>query len=287
MKYTVLLLLLVSTSFVFSQDDTTSNWDVSGIITITGSQVKLSNWSAGGDQQIGANGMFNMTANYKNGLHNWNNNLVLGYGTQRLIDKSKEFQKTDDKFEFSSKYGYSTTTHFYFSGILDFKSQLDKGYKTLEDLSVVRTSLPWSPAYILYTIGVDYKPTDNFAIYTSVLTGKTTLVLDTVLSNQGAFGVEKGATSRSEFGSYIKIEYTTEIIKNVTIKTKLDLFSNYKYFLSQTDVNWDLLIAMKINKYLSANITSQIIYDQDVVINGHKSLVQFKNVTGVGLSFKF
>ena len=60
-------------------------------------------------------------------------------------------------------------------------------------------------------------------------------------------------------------------------------------------VNWETLIAFKVNKFLSANINTQLIYDDKikvpVVRNGEPasigSLVQFKEILGVGFSYNF
>jgi hypothetical protein len=48
------------------------------------------------------------------------------------------------------------------------------------------------------------------------------------------------------------------------------------------DVNWDILLAMKINKFLSASISTQMVYDQD-----YSAKLQFKETLGIGLSFSF
>jgi len=55
--------------------------------------------------------------------------------------------------------------------------------------------------------------------------------------------------------------------------------------------NVSLVIGMKINKWLTANFNTHLIYDDDILIDdGEGDLaprVQFKEVFGVGLSFKF
>ena len=60
-------------------------------------------------------------------------------------------------------------------------------------------------------------------------------------------------------------------------------------------MNWETLIAFKVNKYISASINTQLIYDDKIKIpvvrNGELtsvgSLVQFKEILGVGFSYKF
>ncbi len=66
------------------------------------------------------------------------------------------------------------------------------------------------------------------------------------------------------------------------------------------DVNWETLIAMKVNKYISFNLNTQLIYDDNIQVPFDKnhdgtvdtgesirSLVQFKEIFGAGISYKF
>jgi hypothetical protein len=83
-------------------------------------------------------------------------------------------------------------------------------------------------------------------------------------------------------------------MKNVTFLTRLDLFSNYLNHPEKIDVNWEVLLNMKINKYLSASINTLLIWDDDIKFDDpetsiveKKSKVQFKEVFGIGLSATF
>ena len=63
------------------------------------------------------------------------------------------------------------------------------------------------------------------------------------------------------------------------------------------DVNWETLTSMKVNEYISATFSTNLIYDDDINIaqnydeNGvaqeNGPAVQFKHVLGVGLTYKF
>ena len=138
---------------------------------------------------------------------------------------------------------------------------------------------------------MDYK-TDNISVFLSPLTGKFTFVTDDDLSAAGAFGVDAGKKMRSEMGAFVKFEGKTDVMKNVSLQTKLDLFSNYLNNPQNIDVDWKILINMKVNEYLSANLVSQLIYDDDIKIldpdSGESApRVQFMEMFGAGLSFKF
>jgi hypothetical protein len=84
----------------------------------------------------------------------------------------------------------------------------------------------------------------------------------------------------------------------VNLASKLELFSNYIDRPQNIDVNWEVLINMKINKFLTCNVATQMIYDNDIPVpvereeNGVKVMgtgprLQFKEVLSLGLSFKF
>ena len=279
-------------------------WKFSGMLSLTASQTALVNWAPGGDQQIGANAFANFNANYAKGKHSWQNSVTAQYGTLRLIDEYDEFRKNDDKLQFASKYGYKAANKLFYSAIFDYKSQFDKGW-TYEKVPMVNengveeevevatlNSECWSPLYLTYTVGLDYQLSDNFMFYLSPFCGKTTVVLNDFLSEQAAFGVDSCKHARSEFGWYFKLDAKYNIAKNISFGTNLVLFNSYKDgFMDEIDVDWNVIIAMQINKWLSFNITSELVYDEDVKIvkdeHEYFSLTQFKNVTGLGLTFKF
>ncbi|MFO8236308.1 MAG: hypothetical protein R6U04_12995 [Bacteroidales bacterium] len=54
--------------------------------------------------------------------------------------------------------------------------------------------------------------------------------------------------------------------ENVNFKTKMDYFSNYLDKPGNIDVNVEVILTMKINDYLSVNISSQMLYDDDVKV---------------------
>ncbi|MEA1873516.1 MAG: hypothetical protein U9N51_03675 [Bacteroidota bacterium] len=84
-------------------------------------------------------------------------------------------------------------------------------------------------------------------------------------------------------------------MKNVNFQTKLDLFSNYLNNPENIDVAWDVLLAMKVNEFLIATITTNLIYDDDIDIAFEQEdglvimrpAVQFKEIFGLGLSYSF
>jgi len=293
-KVTIFILIIGCALIVQAQDeetDTTSLWKTDGTATLNFSQVSFENWAAGGENSYSLNGMFSFSANYAKDRTSWVNSLDVGYGI--IKQGGLDVRKSDDKIEITSKYGYKSSSDWYYSGAFSFKTQFDKGYNYDENAGTKsQISDFMAPAYTLLSLGMDYKPSDHFTLLLSPLTGKTTFVLDDSLSNIGSFGVEPGKNIRNEFGGFVKVGYKQEIWENVKLNTKLELFSNYLEEAQNVDVNWDVLISMKINEYLSANLNTQIIYDDDINYidnegKRHGPRIQFKEVFGVGFSYNF
>lgn len=281
--------------------DSAKCWKFSGMLSLNVSHTGLKNWSAGGDQSIGFNTLANFNANYAKGNHSWQNAVVAQYATVKMYDLYDEFRKTDDKLQFSSKYGYAFSKKFYYSAIFDYKSQFASGYTyTKNDAGKEEEHLSshwWSPLYLTYAVGIDCQPDEHLSFYLSPLCGKTTVVSnDDVLAyfgDKGAYGVEPGQHSRSELGWYFKANALYTIGKNATFNSNLTLFQNYEdgHPFEEVDVDWNVIITLQLNKWLAFNITTELIYDEDIEITiddeAYNSKVQFKDVIGAGLTFKF
>lgn len=283
--------------------DTLEGWKLGGVIGATVAQTSLTNWAAGGQSSFAVNGVFSTFANYKKGKNAWDNSLDLGYGILNQEDV-KYTKKTDDKIDILSKYGREVRKSLYFAGLLNFKTQMTTGYNYPTDSTRTKISNLLAPAYLVGALGLDYKPNSHLSVFAAPATAKFTFVNDTMLSNAGAFGIDKGDKVKSEFGGYIRFiysknDFTSEMLKNVSFTTKLDLFSNYAEDPQNIVVNWETLIAFKVNKYININISTHLIYDDKVKIgkdsnndgvieeNEIKPRVQFKELFGAGVSFKF
>ncbi len=285
--------------------DSLDGWRTGGVISVNFTQVSLTNWSAGGDNSISLNGLTSLFANLKIGKSTWDNSLDLGYGILKQGDAG--LRKTDDKIDFMSKYGYKAFKNWYYAGLVNFKSQMAPGYNYPDDSTVISKFM--APGYVLGAIGLDYKPSNAFTLFISPLTTKMTIVADETLANAGAFGVEaaeyddfgklvtKGKMLRTEYGGYLRAIVNADIMKNIKLQSKLELFSNYAEDPDHIDVNWETLIALKVNDYISATINTQLIYDHDIDIavdeNGDDIIdavgprIQFKEVLGIGFTYKF
>ncbi|MBW6499926.1 MAG: DUF3078 domain-containing protein [Bacteroidales bacterium] len=274
--------------------DTVMAWKKGGVISANLAQTSLTNWAAGGQNSLAINSILSVFANYKMDKSVWDNSLNLGYGLLKQ-GKDADFRKTDDKIDFLSKYGREAFNNVYYAALLNFKTQMTPGYN-YPDVTNKISDL-FAPAYLLLAVGLDYKPDAYFSAFLAPLTGKFTFVTDETLSNAGAFGVTPGEKSKSELGGYLRVIYSkndfkNEFLQNVSFTTKIDLFSNYLNNPQNIDVNWETLIALKVNKYISVSLNTHLIYDDDIKILAESSeipgpRIQFKEIFGVGFSYNF
>lgn len=286
----VLLMILPFTAWSQNDTDTIQHWKAGGNTAFNFSQVSLSNWAAGGKNSVSGTFMFNAFLNYKKDIHAWENTLDVGYGLTQ--QGTENMVKTEDRVQMVSKYGREASEEWLYTALADFKTQMDLGYKDPPENTIMASRF-MSPAYFLLSLGMDYKPNDNFSMYLSPLTGKMTIVNDDELSNNGAYGVEPGENVRSEFGASLKSVYKKEnIIENVDFKNRLDLFSNLTDHPERIDVEWETQFGFKVNNFMSANLGTTLLYDHDINYVDeegveHGPRVQFKQLFGFGVNFKF
>jgi hypothetical protein len=287
--FSIALIFILFPSFHLIAQDSTQVWKFGGNSLISISQVSLTNWAAGGENSLSSVGELNLFANYKKDKISFDNKLSLAYGI--LKQGEKPVIKSDDRIDLSSKFGRQASKVWYYAALLNFKTQFTDGFNYPNDS--VRISTFLAPAYLGFSVGMDYKPNDKISTYFSPVSGKTTIVNDEILSNAGAFGVETGNKVRWELGGYFKLASKHKIMENVNFENTLELFSNYINNPQNIDVNYVGLINMKVNKFLSANLSANLIYDDDIKIlvdeNTGKTgpRTQFKEVFGLGISFKF
>ena len=149
-----------------------------------------------------------------------------------------------------------------------------------------------APIYIGIRPGIDFKPNKFLSIFVSPATVQWVIISDTYLSNLGVFGNAPGENVRTQFGAAVKLQFKKDIAKNINLDTKVELFSDYLNNPQNIIINWDVILDMKVNKLISAKITTGLIYDHNIIImddagNPLGPRTQFKEMFGAGLSVKF
>jgi hypothetical protein len=272
------------------------------VYTLNGTQSSFVNWSSGGRNNVSLLGNVTANAYYKKANMKWSSDLSIALGGLQYIEKAAKegLQKTDDRLDISSNFGYKIRKDIYFSVMAGLKTQMLDGYIYPNDSVLISTFM--APGYINSALGIDYIKSDNFSVFTSPFAMKLTVVNNQVLADSGAYGVQKasfddfgnllthGRKLRNEFGAYVKVKYIKTLAKNIELKSKIEFFSNYLYDPQNIDVNAEALFNFKVNSWFSASLQCMLIYDDDVSIrdvNGNFGpRTQFKSVIGLGISYK-
>lgn len=280
-------LVFISTS-LFAQE--AEGWEKKGVAGINLSQASFSNWAAGGDNSIAFDANFNYSLNYKEGKHIWTNRLELAYGLNNT--KSNNYlKKTNDKIYFSSNYGYKVAEELYIGAMLTFNTQFAKGYDYANYTKENYISTFMAPGYLTVGAGLIWTPKKWFKLTFNPASWRGTFVCDDTLSTAGSFGVTPGERFLNQFGANLVGEVNTPIWENVNLYSRLELYSNYLDKPQNIIVHWDVQLNMKINKWLSAGLTTNMIYDDNVKFtqpDGRKvAKLQFKQTLGVGLQVQF
>lgn len=271
-------------------DTIPKKWKTGGIFNLNINQGSLSNWSAGGDKfSFSLNSYLNLYAFYKQGKSSWDNNLDLAYGMVKTTSLGS--RKASDRIDFLSKYGYGITKKLSVAALLNFRSQFAKGYaysKTADGKdSSTLTSKTFAPAYLLLSLGLDYKPVNDLSIFVSPITGRWIFVGDTLLGP--GYGLDPGKKVKTEIGAFLSANYVKKLGTSFTFKTRLDLFSNYRHEPKNIDIFWSNVLTAKITKYINFSLNVDMIYDDDTKnIDPTKGPApQWLELMGIGFSYTF
>ena len=270
--------------------DTLSVWKLKSLYSLSGTQSSFVNWNAGGRNNISLIGNIRASADYNKAKWNWSSDVTLAFGGIKYLDdvQGVDLQKTEDKIDLSSIVGMRISKRFLISLNSGFKTQFADGFTYPNDSVAVSKFM--APGYLNLALGTDYIKDANFSVFGSPFASKTTLVMDDSLSQLGAFGVEKGERIRHEFGAFVKLKWNSKLMKNIDMKSKIELFSNYLNNPENIDVNAELVFIFRVNSLFSATAQWNLVYDDDIKIRDKNGNIgprtQFKSVLGIGISYK-
>ncbi|MCG8412018.1 MAG: DUF3078 domain-containing protein [Bacteroidales bacterium] len=265
-------------------------WKYKSITDIRFNQGYLENWAEGGENSISTLGILKFDLDYLYGKRiNWESTLEYKLGYIKAGENS--IQKNEDKLEFNSKFGKKAYGNWYYSALLNFKTQILKGfdYTPEEDIPI---SEFLSPAYLVFSIGMDYKPNKKFTVLVSPLTSKLTIVADTVNYDQTLFDLAEDELVRKEFGAYVKAISKIKIKDNIELINKVNFFTNYMDNPQNIDVDIEADLTVKLSESIKLAINAHLIYDDNVSYvdkddNYHGPRIQFKEMLGIGFIYMF
>ncbi len=272
------LINVTSAAETKAKDTTNMGWKRGGNFIFLFNQSAFNNdWLGGGTSNMAGNVGLNYDFNYKTPDMIWDNKIMIAYGLTKL--KGQESTKSDDRIEFTSLLGKKAKGYWFYSGFFNFRTQMDSGF---DPASGTKISHFFSPAYLQAGPGMLWKKSDNLKFNFAPATSRLIFVHKHFTEFGSAFGVEQGDTSRFEFGAAVNAYYKFSIMENVTMENIANLYSNYLDKPGNVDIDYQMNLVMKINKYLSTNVSFQAIYDDNAI-----GAFQIRQVFGLGLNYIF
>lgn len=291
--------------FLVQQETNEYGWKTMEQVALYFNQASFTNWNAGGTNSVSASFNGRAEANFTKENLFWNSSLMVRYGINK--QEGEPLRKTEDAFSIMSNFGYefSKTSNWFYSARFGFNSQFADGFNNPDDPPISRFM---APGYLFLGAGVEYgRQIEQFSLYASPITLKTTFVLDESLADLGAFGVNpaiydlegnlirKGDKVRTEFGILITNAYSTTLMKNIQINSLLSLYTDYINSFGNIDIDWEVVFDFRVNKYINGSLGSHIRYDDDIktevirdevtnverVVAGPK--IQWKQILGIGV----
>lgn len=268
-------------------DTGNKSWRTGGAYTLSIGQGSQSNWAAGGDDfSFTVNTSLRLFAFYKKSKHSWDNTLDINFGY--LNTTSLGSRKNDDRFDLLSKYGLKLNKKFNLATLVNFRSQFLKGYTYPNNVKTFASAF-LSPAYLIISQGIDFKPNKELSIFVSPVTSRWVFVTDSTLSAKGEYGVKQHTHSINQNGAFATIGYQRAFNKMVSYKSRVDLFSNYQKDPQNVDVFMTNTFSAKVARIIAFSWNVDMVYDDDVRLFGPDNTspgLQFKSIIGIGLQVK-
>ena len=281
-------------------------WTFKGNFSANIGQTMLSNWAAGGFSSFNFQAIGHAEANYAKGRHTWLNSIDARIGFVKNYDPSKDVDlplfKNADQFLISSTYNYSMSekSQWSYAFLMNFGSQFIKTWDA--NNSELLVSDFFAPAVLNISPGLTWKPKSYLTVFMTPASGQFNFVYNDFLIQraEGAFGNKQNQNIRSEFGARVDAIFEKDIIKNLTLRSRLQLFNNFTRsdkdpagnsrrwnvdITSQTDIFY------KITKSIALNFSWLMIYDDDILIaskTGEKRpILQIREAFGIGFTYGF
>ena len=275
-------------------------------------QTYLSQWVAGGFNNISVTANVDAVAKFAKGKALGNSRIQLEYGQLYSADKPI-FQKTKDRIYMESKWGYQTSVkNLAYSASIDFKTQFGKNYTygtpkeyqgdepTREDWLIARTlkSGFLAPAYLNIGVGALWTPAPWISINVAPLSGGGVLVTIPELRKTYGMDLREGSETeytnfRAEFGAQIKVDMAWVVNDVFSYSTQVTAFYNYLTPKMEPRITWDNKISWKVVKFFAINLSTNLIYDPRVLVRDTDKTtpgleakgVQFKEYCELGFTY--
>ncbi|TVR18668.1 MAG: DUF3078 domain-containing protein [Balneolaceae bacterium] len=285
-KYLLLFaFIFLSAEIIIAQDsvaipDTLQGRLTSWVVGINGSQASYSNWSQGGVNNIAATGTSVLTIAYKQDRFSYGFLLNTRYGKTKIEDEGS--RKIDDRLFIKNRFLYDLgdeSSDFKVFANIRFRTQFDKGfnYGAGSEGENVLISNFMAPAYFNQEAGLAYIPSDNFT-FEAGLGLQQLFVRDVNLAT--TYGLDEGDRFRNEAGFTIGSSLNVDLATNVSLASSITTFTTFGKAISSTDVYFSNKLTGRINNFMNASLSLDLVYDDDF-----SNEIQVAQVLSMGVSF--
>lgn len=246
-----------SRNLIKKPKEVVSPWSYSGTEHLQLSQAYLSNWVKGGESSVNLLSDLRFKALYKQGKHEWESSGIHKIGI--LASGKSKSRLSDDLIELSSKYGLKAASNWYYSFLTNFRTQFFYGYDKDDTERKNPLSGFLSPAYMQFIPGMDYKK-ENLSILLSPFTSIVTVVTDTARIDQTRFKIADHKKSSIINGLSVTANWKYKITREITYQTRMELFYEYLGRDGQKRFDWESILDLRVNRYLTTRILLQLRY---------------------------
>jgi hypothetical protein len=250
-------------------------WTHSAVAGLNVGQASYTNWAAGGENSLSYTAHVNGRSMLRGPQFDWMNTYKFMFGQARLSNQG--LRKTDDEIYFESLLMYRMSPHFNPYASVTLRSQFAPGYVYPDDVSEVQVSKFFDPAYLTQSVGMAYRPAPE------VVTRLGIAAREVITSSFNQYA-DDGETPEIEKTRILGgLEWVTDVkwgfYDDMEFLSRLEVFSPFE---SPTimSVRWDNSITAKVNEYINAMVSMQLIYDEVVTPR-----TQVKEGVSLGVSY--
>ena len=245
--------------------------------------VVSSNWYQGGTNNLSVLGILSGQMNYddKKSIQ-WENSAEWRMGFNTVAgDTLRMLSTNDDVIKINSKLGLKAGGNWFYSGSVDFSTQLFSSYKGIN--STEKKTAFLTPIRLNIGVGLDYKYKKIFSIMVSPVSFKYIYLNNTSLDPK-LFGINTGDHELTEIGSSFKALFSYAPVREIQLDSKFSFYTNYQ----KVEIDWEIVCNFTVNRFMSTRISFNPRYDNTVIQKaGDKAAIQYKQLLSVGFSHKF
>jgi hypothetical protein len=243
-----------------------------------------SNWYQGGYSNVAILGIITGHLNYDDKkCIQWENSGEWHMGFNSIAgDTLRMLSTNDDVFKINSKLGVKAGGNWFYSGSVDFSTQIFNSYNGINSTTMKTSFL--TPVRLNIGVGLDYKYKKIFSLMISPVSYKYIYMNNIKHVDPNLFGIQSGERVLSEIGSSFTATFCYPLSKEIQLDSKLSFYTNYK----KVEIDWEMVFNMKINRFMSTRISINPRYDNTIILtSGENARMQFKQLLSVGFYHKF